>query len=193
MATAASTRPPLTRQRVVLAALGLIDREGLEVLSMRRLAADLGVEAMSLYHHVQDKSDVLDGVVGAVLDEIELPADGTWSARAAQVARELRRVVRAHPGVHSLVVERAFRSPSVTAPAAALLGALGDSGLAADDVVSAFWTVLSYTSGSLSCELAEVAPELRSAPGLPDALFDGDLDRQFERGLDDVLRAVGPR
>jgi AcrR family transcriptional regulator len=193
MASAAkTTRRPLTRARVVAAALGLIDRDGLDALSMRRLAGELGVEAMSLYHHVRDKSDVLDGVVGAVLDEMSLPVEGHWQGRCTQVSRELRRVVRAHPHVHPLVVERAFRSPSVVAPAAALLEALGESGMDDDDVVAAFWTLLSFVSGSLSCELADLPSDLGADSGLPALLFGRDLDEQFERGLATITRAVSP-
>jgi AcrR family transcriptional regulator len=190
---ATTTRAPLSRERVIAAALALVDRDGLERLSMRRLASELGVEAMSLYHHVQDKSDVLDGMVGAVLDEMELPDRGRWDRRATQVARELRRVVRAHPHVHTLVVERAFRSPSVLGPVAVLLDALRDSGLPDDRVAGAFWTLLSFVSGSLSCELADVPDGLDEMADLPVALFAGDLDAQFEVGLQTVIGALGPR
>ncbi len=189
--TATGTRrAPLSRDRVIAAALALVDREGLDGLSMRRLAAELGVEAMSLYHHVQDKSDVLDGLVGAVLDEMQLPAGGPWDERVLQVAHELRRVVRAHPHVHTLVVERAFRSPSVLAPVAVLLDALAESGLPGEQVAGAFWTLLSFVSGSLSCELADVPEGLDELVDLPVALFDGDVDAQFDRGLRTVTRAL---
>jgi AcrR family transcriptional regulator len=188
----AARRPPLTREQVVAAALVLVDRDGLDGLSMRRLAGEVGVEAMSLYHHVRDKADVLDAVVGAVLDEIELPDAGGGRERALQICRELRRVVRAHPHVHTLVVERAFRSPSVLAPAVCLLEALADCGLADDERISAFWTLLSYVSGSLSCELADLPDGSLEGTGLPDGLFGRDLDEQFEGGLRTILAALGP-
>ena len=62
-----STRSPLTRERVLRTALAMVDKGGLEALSMRKLAAELGVEAMSLYNHVDNKDDVLDGILDAVL------------------------------------------------------------------------------------------------------------------------------
>lgn len=173
------------------AAVALVDRDGLDGLSMRRLAGELGVEAMSLYHHVRDKADVLDAVVGAVLDEMVLPASGTGRERALRVARELRRVVRAHPHVHTLVVERAFRSPSVVAPSACLLDALADCGLSDDERIAAFWMLLSYVSGSLSCELAEMPDVSLEGSGLPEGLFGRDLDEQFEGGLATILAALG--
>jgi AcrR family transcriptional regulator len=190
--TEPATREPLSRERVVAAALVLVDRDGLDGLSMRRLAAEVGVEAMSLYHHVRDKADVLDALVGAVLDEIELPDSGDGRARALQICRELRRVVRAHPHVHTLVVERAFRSPSVLAPAASLLDALADCGLDDDERISAFWTLLSYVSGSLSCELADLPEGSLDGSGLPEGLFGRDLDEQFEGGLRTILAALDP-
>lgn len=190
MASTATTRSPLSRERVFAAALSLIARDGIAGLSMRRLAAELGVEAMSLYHHVSDKADVLDGVVATVLDEMVLPTEGRWDERTMQIAHELRRVVRAHPNVHTLVVERAFRSPSVLGPANALLAALSDGGLAAADLVCAFWTLLSFVSGSLSCEMAEVADGLDQLIRSSDPLFGGDEDRWFDAGLAAVTASL---
>ena len=186
----ASTRLPLSRERVIVAALAVVDRDGLGALSMRRLAGELGVEAMSLYHHVRDKADVLDGIVAAVLDQMVPPAEGPWDERAMHVGRELRRVVRAHPHVHPLVVAGAFRSPSVVAPVGALLTALRDSGMGDDEVVGAFWTLLSYVSGSLSCELADVPDGLDDLVDLPVSLFCADVDEQFERGLRTITGAL---
>ena len=69
----AAPRAPLTRQRVLRAAVALADRGGVGALSMRKLAQELGVEAMSLYHHVANKDDILDGLVDVVFGEIDLP------------------------------------------------------------------------------------------------------------------------
>ena len=73
-------RNPLTRERVLQAALVLADREGLDGLSMRRLGKALGVEAMSLYNHVGGKEDLIDGLVDIVFSEIDIPADGDWKS-----------------------------------------------------------------------------------------------------------------
>ncbi|HEX7171401.1 MAG TPA: TetR family transcriptional regulator, partial [Candidatus Limnocylindria bacterium] len=70
------SREPLSRHRVLQAAMSLADREGLGALTMRRLGAELGVEAMSLYKHVSDKDDILDGIVDLVVAAIEVPGDG---------------------------------------------------------------------------------------------------------------------
>ncbi|MFN7151739.1 MAG: TetR/AcrR family transcriptional regulator [Microthrixaceae bacterium] len=180
--TSGTVRPPITRERIIEAALELIDRDGLDRLSMRRLATELGIEAMSLYHHVQDKSDVLDGVVALVLSEMEPVQQSAWDERVRHVARELRRVVLAHPQVHLLVLERALGSAAVVEPARQLFDALVEAPMGHDVAVRSFWITMSFVSGSLSCELTEV-PDVDAAAVFPDGLFSVDLDEQFEAGL----------
>ena len=70
----AGRREPLTKERVLRAAVELADRGGIDALSMRKLGQELGVEAMALYRHVRNKDDILDGAIDAVVGEIELPA-----------------------------------------------------------------------------------------------------------------------
>ncbi len=72
----AQQRSPLTRERVLLAAVALADRDGLDALSMRKLGQELGVEAMALYRHVRDKDDLLNGVLEIVVGQIERPKSG---------------------------------------------------------------------------------------------------------------------
>jgi len=73
-------RPPLSRDRVLRAAIALADDGGLEVLTMRKLGQELGIEAMSLYNHVADKDDILDGILDLVLSEVDLsPAATDWA------------------------------------------------------------------------------------------------------------------
>src|SRR2546430_8663184 len=77
----AERRVPLSKERVLRTAMALADQGGIDSLSMRKLAQDLGVEAMSLYHHVSSKDDILDGIVEIVVAEIELPSGGKdWRA-----------------------------------------------------------------------------------------------------------------
>ena len=77
----AERRAPLTKERVLRAAVELADRGGIEALSMRKLGQELGVEAMALYRHVRNKDDILDGAIDAVVGEIELPGPGDdWQA-----------------------------------------------------------------------------------------------------------------
>ena len=89
----AAIRTPLSRERVTTAALLLIDADGLDALSMRKLGAALGVEAMSLYNHVANKDDLLDGMVDLVVSEIDLPSDATdWKEAMRRRAISARSV-----------------------------------------------------------------------------------------------------
>src|ERR1700746_166956 len=89
--TGAARRAQLTRQRVVAAAVELADREGIDSISMRRLAQEVGVEAMSLYTHVRNKNDLLDGMADAVISEIPLRADGAaWKTSLRQTVLAAR-------------------------------------------------------------------------------------------------------
>jgi AcrR family transcriptional regulator len=91
-------RPQLTRERVVAAAVDLADRDGIESISMRKLAPELDVEPMSLYTHVRNKDDLLDGMVDAVIGEIPMPADSAdWKTSLRQLALAARTVMLRHP------------------------------------------------------------------------------------------------
>ena len=84
-----------------------MDDEGLEAVTMRRIGRELGVEAMSLYNHVEDKDDILDGVTERVMNEFEFPAStGDWAEDARAMAREWRRLLGLHPSVCQLLAER---------------------------------------------------------------------------------------
>src|SRR5262249_43332556 len=89
-------RKPLTRQRIVRAALRIMDEEGLQAVSMRRIGRELGVEAMSLYNHVRDKDDILDAICEEVLTEFRVPAETELAPAARAAASEYRRLLLAH-------------------------------------------------------------------------------------------------
>jgi AcrR family transcriptional regulator len=99
-----SRRVPLTRERVLDAAVRLADESGIDALSMRRLAKELGVEAMSLYNHVANKDDLLAGITDLVLGEIELPEEGDWKTALRRSALSAHEVLRAHPWACTLAL-----------------------------------------------------------------------------------------
>jgi AcrR family transcriptional regulator len=111
------TGEPLTRQRVLEAALHLIDREGLEGFSMRKLGAMLGVEAMSLYNHVESKRALFDGVIEWLIVQAPSPEqfDGTPREELWAFAHAFRDVLRAHPRVLPLVATSPLRTPATLA------------------------------------------------------------------------------
>src|SRR3982074_1363850 len=95
---AAEARVPLSRERVLRAAVALADESGTGSLSMRKLGDALGVEAMSLYNHVANKGDLLDGMVDFVFSEIDLPAGGAdWKTSMRQRAVAVRQALACHP------------------------------------------------------------------------------------------------
>ena len=107
--TAASTEPriPLSRERVLGAALALADEGGIEALSMRKLARELGVEAMSLYNHVANKDEIIDGIIDLVAGEADLPTDATdWKTAMRQSAISMRDAFLRHPWASSLWMSR---------------------------------------------------------------------------------------
>ncbi|MGY1710059.1 TetR/AcrR family transcriptional regulator [Geodermatophilus sp. SYSU D00758] len=133
------TRGSLTRAAVLRAAVGLADRDGLEALTMRRLAQELGVEAMSLYHHVANKEAVLDGVAEVVVGEVVAAAAGTgppaeedW--RGAVRARVLaaRGVLLRHPWAPRVLATRTTMGAEVVAWYDGLLGVLRAGGFSYD-------------------------------------------------------------
>jgi AcrR family transcriptional regulator len=97
-------RTPLSKERVLRAALELADAEGIEALSMRRLAKELGVEAMSLYNHVKNKDDLVDAMVDLVVREIELPSEPDWEKAIRHCAISAYDTFLRHPWACSLVM-----------------------------------------------------------------------------------------
>ncbi|MCX4095461.1 TetR/AcrR family transcriptional regulator [Nocardia sp. alder85J] len=125
-------RETLTRRRVLLAALAVADSEGPERLSMRRLAAAVGVEAMSLYNHVTGKRDVLDGLASLLFEEIELPDPALpWADRLRALAHGAQASFAAHPAVVGLLAagQANPRSAGALRFIDAVLGSLLEAGL----------------------------------------------------------------
>ena len=141
-------RTPLTRERVLRAAVRLADKHGLEALSMRRLAATLRVEAMSLYNHVANKDDVLDGIVDLVIGEITLPTPGgDWKAAMRTRATSAHTVLLAHPWAALLVVSRMNVGPNMFRYIDATLATMRQAGLSWADTDRAWNAIDSFVYG----------------------------------------------
>ena len=122
-------RPGLTRARITQVALALADARGVESLSMRALARELGVEAMSLYNHIRNKDDLLDAVVDTVVGRIDLPGRGSiWQNEMRRRAHSMRTVLLAHPWAPPLIVGRINVGPNMLAFIDATLGCLHAAG-----------------------------------------------------------------
>jgi AcrR family transcriptional regulator len=148
--TDTDTRPrlPLSRQRVLTTAMTLADRSGVAALSMRKLADELGVEAMSLYHHVANKDDILDGLVDTVFSEIELPSgDSDWKAAMRRRAISARAALRRHPWATGLMESRATPGPATLRHHDGVLGILRTAGFSVELAAHAFSVLDSYIYG----------------------------------------------
>jgi AcrR family transcriptional regulator len=207
-------RVPLSRERVVTAAMALADEKGEAGVTMRAIAAQLGVEAMSLYNHVAGREDILGGMVDAVFGEIDLPASDTdWKQAMRDRAASSRTVLRRHPWAVGLMDSRKQPGPATLRHHNAVLGALRSGGFSVAMAAHAISVIDSYLYGFVlqelslpftsSAELHETAGDiLRDLP--PDAhpyltemvehvLRPGyDYADEFEFGLALILDALHP-
>lgn len=162
----AGARAPLTRARVLGAALDLVDAEGLDALTMRRLARELGYDAMALYRYASNRAALLDGVAEVVLDELVIPRDGSgWQHQLRAVAHDFRRLARAHPHAVPLLVTRPLSTPlglrplGTLRPLEQLLELLIGAGFAPADALHVYRTYMGFLYGHVLTELQEVVAE----------------------------------
>jgi AcrR family transcriptional regulator len=209
-------REPLSRQRVVRAALRIMDAEGLEAVTMRRIGRELGVEAMSLYNHVLDKDDILHSICEEVMAEFRNPEAEHWTEAARLGAHEYRRLLLAHPNVLTLMTGRKapFTNPESMRAFEFALDLFSTAGLSPVDALMAFHAFGGYILGYVTMELgtmvggpedeehvrahremarmveSEDLPRLRES--LP-YLADCDIEEQFEFGLDLLIDGIRAR
>ena len=190
-----ATSPALTRKRILRAALKLVDRQGVEALSIRKLAAHLGVTPKALYSYVHSREDLLQGVVHLLFGNLTAPDSGAghWSERFRELCRWYRARLLEHP---NMVETASFGSmfPFAFAPlSAALGGCLLQSGFEGDQVVRIVLTAQYHTIGFVTLEVARarhgfvtlgVGPgQSTGPPGITDDLKQGPL-AQIVRGFD---------
>ena len=143
-----SRRTPLSQDRVVSAAVALADRDGIDAVSMRRLAKELGVEAMSLYNHVANKDAILDAMVDAVAAEIALPPDDVeWKDAMRLNALSARDVFVGHPWASSLWLARQSGGRAQLRRADWMLRTLRRGGLSSNVIYHAFHILEAYILG----------------------------------------------
>ena len=209
-AAQAKRRKPMSRDRVLQTAIGLADKEGIGALTMRRLAQELGVEAMTLYHYVADKNEMLDGMVDLVAGEVELPdGGGDWKGATRQRALAAREVFIRHPWVVALWI-RLRVGPKRIRYMNTALGTYREAGLSPEITERVFHAVENHIIGyTLQAEAFPLADEdlaeagqafLRTlsteeyphlAEHVAQHLEKGTLDEgDFEFGLDLILDGV---
>jgi TetR/AcrR family transcriptional regulator, tetracycline repressor protein len=211
-------RQALTRERILHAGLRVIDQEGLEALTVRRLAQDLGVDPMSLYRHFENKEALLTGLADALWAEVAVPDDPGWEAILRSLARSLRSVAHAHPQAYILLCQCPSLPTAVLCLFHGALVRLQQSGFERKRAAETLNAVLSYAMGYATMELAaqplraptpptqtpatdfeRIAQVMRAIPrDTPPQLaevaylmcVDCDLDAQFSFGLDLMLTGL---
>jgi AcrR family transcriptional regulator len=202
-------RAQLTREQVVTAAIGLADAGGIESISMRRVAQELGVEAMSLYTHVHGKDDLLDGMADAVIAEIPAGGDDAgWESSLRRMALGARGVMLRHPWAPRVIETRAVPGPAGLAYVNAILGVLREGGFSVAQTHHALHILGSRALGFAQGIFDDAPdPDQDPAVGLPpefatafpyaaemalEASHDGALgpcddEAEFQFGLDFIL------
>jgi AcrR family transcriptional regulator len=156
---ATEARIPLSRDRVLRAALDLADRAGVEAVTMRRLGEELGFEAMSLYRHVANKDDLLDGMLDLVLAEWQLPdGEGDWSEAIRTTARSVHEALRRHPWAARLLMTGARVRPARLRYMECLLGSLRDAGFDAGSTYCFYHVLDGHIFGFSLWEIAYTTP-----------------------------------
>jgi len=141
-------RAPVNAARTLQVALAVADDQGIEAVTMRRLARELGVEAASLYHHVQGKNQILDGLVDLVAAEIELPASSAdWRTATSQRAYNTRAVLRRHPWAVSLMASRTSPGPATLRLLETGIRCFREGGFSVAQAAHAISAVDSYVHG----------------------------------------------
>jgi AcrR family transcriptional regulator len=204
---------PITRDQVLRTALAIIDQDGVDGLSMRRLGRELGRDPMAVYRYADTKTALLDGVVELVLDELTVDStDDDWPSQLRQVARRFRAIAVAHPNVVPLLVTRPLATPLALRPHGTLrplestLALLVRSGFRDVDALHIYRLFFGFLYGHVLNELQELVdnPEdllrlglhrlpIKEFPilrGLAAALASYDGATELERGLDILLTGL---
>lgn len=207
-----SDRMPLTQERILQAAVELVDEHGVDALSMRRLGSVLGVEAMSIYNHIPNKAELLNLIVNRVLSEIELPPpEDDWSERLKKMTRSYRAMALRHPRIVPLIAMRPFGDLPTLPLVEVVFETLDKAGVPKEDAIGVLRAISSYAVGFTLSEVSGLVSEpdegTESTADDFQIPFDEfphivemiplmqeiDVDRDFEMGLEIVLAGLKAR
>jgi len=206
------TRPALSRDYILQTALALIDRDGVEALSMRKLGAEMGVDPMAIYHYLPSKGAVLDGVVEVLWSEVQpMTFDPVvpWTEQALRAMRAFRAALRAHPRAVPVAGTHPAVTPGMLRLVDRSLGWLTDAGLDPAEALDLINCLAFFTMGQVLAEVGEPAGgestpsetvygslDARAYPHLV-AVFAGGYDyhpdRTFEAGITALLAGWSAR
>lgn len=207
-----ASKPVLSREQIVAAAIALVDRDGLSALSMRKLAAELGAAPMSLYYHVPDRAALEDLIFDAVMTEVDFSGDDPEMAteeRAVRLGHVLRSALLAHPNTVPITLSRSARTPGQLRPVEVMLGILYDIGLDPTDAIAAVDVIGQYVFGTTLAYVNHLSGQNPDAdmpetdgdaglspedfPHLARALQEAEYlgwDEMFDRGLRALVRGL---
>jgi AcrR family transcriptional regulator len=172
-------RAGLSREQVLDAALELVDRDGVAALSMRRLGAELGVEAMTLYHYLPNKDALLDGIVERVMAQQETTlAGGPWERALTDYARSLRGTLLRHPGAALIVATRPAVTPETLRAAERGLALLCDAGFPVGRALDTLNALTLFVVAHAASEVSTAAVNSAAAAGSQDYVARLD-EREF--------------
>jgi TetR/AcrR family tetracycline transcriptional repressor len=212
--TSESRREPLSTERILATALRIADAEGLEALSMRRVAAELDASPMALYNHIPNKDALLDGLAGQLLQEIDLSILDTSDPATAlhHGYGEFRRVLLRHPNLIPVMERRVSSSVEAMRPIELALALLQDLGFSPEDALQAHWALTGFTMGHVVWQLSsplfdegkEAEDALERKRMLPAEQFpclhaalpwleNCNMDRAFEFGLGCLIEGFKSR
>ena len=199
---------PLSRERIVQAALALVDREGLDALTMRRLGAELGREAMSLYHFFPSKQHLVDALVDQAIASVEVPETGAPVQRMRQAMRNYRAMAHRFARLYPVIAVHRLNTPTgvrfIERVLSIAIAITGDDETAARSfrtlgyylMGAALDETMGYAKGPSAAEPVDGAFIARECPNLARAAryFQRDQwDKTFEMGVEDLLSALGSR
>ncbi|MCK2217154.1 TetR/AcrR family transcriptional regulator C-terminal domain-containing protein [Actinomadura sp. ATCC 31491] len=198
----------MSTEKVLDAALGLVDREGVAALSMRRLGRELGVEAMTLYYYVPNKDAVLDGLIDRTLSRARVHPEGPWRAWARDFALSFRSALLAHPALLPLLATRPVTTPGGLETVERAARALTDEGFTPTEALHVITTLATFVIGQVLAEAGQtpghtdpdpaLVPDPAHHPTLMRALSAGlgtpaDHEDRFTYALDALLTGLRPR
>lgn len=198
------TRPALSREYILRTALRVVDRDGADKLTMRRLGTELGVDPMAIYHYLPNKAALFDGITEVIWSSLDLDTmdpEDPWQRQLAAAMHALRGTLRAHPHAVAILGTRPVSSPELLTLVDHMLGVLVRSGMPATaDTADLLSTLVTYTIGHVLAEVGdpvggESAPAYQTLspethPHLAAMLNTGwtfDPDAQYDHGLNALL------
>lgn len=196
----------LSRERIAAAAMALVDRDGLEALSFRKLAAELGCEAMSLYHHFPSKAHLMDALVDACIAAADLPEPGLpWAEQLRAAARGFRRMALRHPKFAPFLMVHRMNTPIGVAYLNRIVGIFRAGGLDDETAGALFRGMSYYLAGAVLDESSGYAKGPSAAEPVPNAAIARDFrdlsavapffkpayfEMTFEAGLEILLQGI---